>query len=73
MKQSLAELADIEVSIDLLPELPVHAEWLRLVAKYRVSGKNILDARLVAAMNGMAYSRSPPSTARISPDMRKFL
>jgi predicted nucleic acid-binding protein len=34
----------------LLPELPIHGEWLRLVTKYRVSGKNVHDARLVAAM-----------------------
>ena len=50
VEQTRAELADIEVSIDLVPELPVHTEWLRLVTKYRVSGKNVHDARLVAAM-----------------------
>jgi len=36
--------------LHLLPELPVHEEWLRLVTRYRVSGKNVHDARLVAAM-----------------------
>ena len=50
VEQTLVELADIELSIDLLPELPVHAEWQRLVTSYRVSGKNVHDARLVAAM-----------------------
>lgn len=34
----------------LLPELPLHNAWKRLVVDYRVSGKNAHDARLVAAM-----------------------
>lgn len=33
-----------------LPETPLHDQWERLVANYRVSGKNCHDARLVAAM-----------------------
>ena len=50
IEQAQAELADFEELVDLLPELPVHHEWLRLVTKYRVSGKNVHDARLVASM-----------------------
>jgi predicted nucleic acid-binding protein len=34
----------------LLQEVPVHDVWLHLVKKYRVSGKSVHDARLVAAM-----------------------
>jgi predicted nucleic acid-binding protein len=34
----------------LLPEQPLQSEWERLVATYRVAGKNSHDARLVAAM-----------------------
>ncbi len=46
----LTELDDLGESGEMLPELPVHAEWLDLVTKYRVLGKNVHDARLVAAM-----------------------
>ena len=49
-EQTLEELSELDESIDMLQELPVHMEWLRLVTKYRVSGKNVHDARLVAAM-----------------------
>jgi predicted nucleic acid-binding protein len=50
-------IEDVEIELDglkklfrILPELPVHEEWQRLVLQYRVSGKNVHDARLVAAM-----------------------
>lgn len=50
VEQTVIELLDLCGIVDLLPEVPVHAEWLRLVTQYRVSGKNVHDARLVAAM-----------------------
>jgi len=44
------EIAGFKKLFRVLPELPIHEEWLRLVTKYRVMGKNVHDARLVAAM-----------------------
>jgi predicted nucleic acid-binding protein len=45
---------ELAVLIDLFPLLPepvsIFDEWQRLVTRYRVSGKNTHDARLVAAM-----------------------
>jgi predicted nucleic acid-binding protein len=49
-EQTFVELSDFEQLFDLLPELPVHDEWVYLVKKYRVSGKSVHDARLVVAM-----------------------
>jgi predicted nucleic acid-binding protein len=49
-EQAAAEVSDLKRLFDLLPELPLQDEWQRLVAQYRVSGKNAHDARLVAAM-----------------------
>src|SRR5271165_2158335 len=46
----LFELDRLKHLFQVLPELPVHEEWQRLVIQYRVSGKNVHDARLVAAM-----------------------
>jgi len=41
----------IEARLRLLPDLPaVHTEWRRLLVDYRVSGVQVHDARLVAAM-----------------------
>lgn len=41
----------IESHFRLLPETPtVHAEWRRLLVDYNVSGVQVHDARLVAAM-----------------------
>ena len=34
----------------VLPEIPLYDQWLSLVSNYRVSGKNVHDAQLVAAM-----------------------
>ena len=41
----------IESRLRLLPDTPaVHNEWRRLLVEYRVSGVQVHDARLVAAM-----------------------
>jgi predicted nucleic acid-binding protein len=43
---------DVEAWFDLLPDsLAVHNEWRRLLVDYRVSGVQVHDARLVAAMH----------------------
>jgi predicted nucleic acid-binding protein len=49
-EQAAAEVDTLMRLFVLLPELPLLQEWRRLVAAYRVSGKNTHDARLVAAM-----------------------
>jgi predicted nucleic acid-binding protein len=49
-EQAAAEIDTLMRLFVLLPELPLLQEWRRLVAAYRVSGKNTHDARLVAAM-----------------------
>ncbi|MGD0292487.1 MAG: PIN domain-containing protein [Terracidiphilus sp.] len=42
---------EVEAWFDLLPDsLAVHNEWRRLLVDYRVSGVQVHDARLVAAM-----------------------
>jgi len=42
----------MEARFRLLPDSPaVHDEWRRLLVEYRVSGVQVHDARLVAAMN----------------------
>ncbi len=50
IEETAVELETMQSLFRVLPELPVHEEWLRLVTRYRVSGKNVHDARLVAAM-----------------------
>jgi len=41
----------LESRLRLLPDIPaVHTEWRRLLVDYRVSGVQVHDARLVAAM-----------------------
>jgi predicted nucleic acid-binding protein len=49
-EQASAEVEALKRLFVLLPESPLLEEWARLVVKYRVSGKNTHDARLVAAM-----------------------
>jgi len=49
-EQAAAEVGALKRLFVLLPELPLHDAWERLVVDYRVSGKNAHDARLVAAM-----------------------
>jgi predicted nucleic acid-binding protein len=49
-EQVKAEVDMLRRFFVLLPEHPLQDAWERLVADYRVSGKNVHDARLVAAM-----------------------
>jgi predicted nucleic acid-binding protein len=49
-EQATAEVDALKRLFVLLPELPLQDVWERLVTDYRVSGKNVHDARLVAAM-----------------------
>jgi predicted nucleic acid-binding protein len=49
-QQAATEVGALKRLFDLLPELPLQDEWERLVTHYSVSGKNVHDARLVAAM-----------------------
>jgi predicted nucleic acid-binding protein len=49
-EQAAKEIGALKHLFVLLPELPIQDAWERLVAEYRVSGKNAHDARLVAAM-----------------------
>lgn len=50
VNQTILEVNRLSLLFELLPEVPIHDEWLRLVTKYQVLGKNVHDARLVAAM-----------------------
>ena len=50
VEEAMVEMVGFKQLFTLLPEEPMQAEWERLVAMYRVSGKNSHDARLVAAM-----------------------
>lgn len=45
------ELTGLKRLFSVLPELPLQAEWERLVISLRISGKNSHDARLIAAIN----------------------
>jgi predicted nucleic acid-binding protein len=49
-EQAVIEIEQVRRFWTVLPELPLHDEWERVVRMYRVSGKNTHDARLVAAM-----------------------
>jgi predicted nucleic acid-binding protein len=49
-EQVIDEVASMRRLFSELPELPIQETWERLVQSYSVSGKNIHDARLVAAM-----------------------
>jgi len=49
-EQATREVDALKRLFVLLSELPLQDAWERLVADYRVSGKNAHDARLVAAM-----------------------
>lgn len=50
IEQAAGEIQSLRGLFALVPELPIHSEWERLVNLYRVSGKSTHDARLVAAM-----------------------
>jgi predicted nucleic acid-binding protein len=48
----LAEVANMEEDLELLPDIPpLYAEWKALVVRHGVIGVKVHDARLVAAMN----------------------
>ena len=50
--QSEAEVSKIESFLTVLPDGPaIYPEWRRLVIAHAVSGKQVHDTRLVAAMN----------------------
>jgi len=49
--QAEVELVSLKNLFALLPESPeIFSEWEKIVLQYRVSGKQVYDARLVAAM-----------------------
>ena len=51
-EEVLREVASIEESLTLLPDVPaVYAAWKRLVYDYQVQGVKVYDARLVAVMS----------------------
>ena len=50
VERAMDEVAALKRLFSWLPEAPLQGEWERLVAAYRVCGKNCHDARLVAAM-----------------------
>jgi predicted nucleic acid-binding protein len=49
-EQASAEIETLKSLFYLLPEFPLQSTWEQLVVRYRISGKNVHDARLVAAM-----------------------
>ena len=50
--QTATELQRIETMLTILPDNPaVYPEWRRLVIQHSVSGKQVHNTRLVAAMN----------------------
>jgi len=53
------------------PERPLHEEWERLVVRYRVSGKSVHDARLVATMIVHGAGAILTFNVQISPAIRK--
>ena len=48
--QASVEVEALQQSFVLLTEIPIHDVWQRMVIQYRVSGKGVHDARLVATM-----------------------
>lgn len=51
-EEVLREVASIEESLTLLPDVPtIYAAWKRIVHDYRVQGVKVYDARLVAVMS----------------------
>ena len=49
-EQTVFENEYLKYFFRLLPEVPIHDEWQRIVVKHRISGKSAHDIRLVAAM-----------------------
>jgi predicted nucleic acid-binding protein len=51
-EEVLGEVASIEGSLSLLPDVPaIYAAWKRIVYDYKFQGVKVYDARLVAVMN----------------------
>jgi predicted nucleic acid-binding protein len=51
-EEVLREVASIEESLTLLPDVPtIYAAWKSIVHDYKVQGVKVFDARLVAVMN----------------------
>jgi predicted nucleic acid-binding protein len=49
--ESVRQIADLKRLFELLPDTPdIFSEWERIVLQYKVSGKQVHDARLIAAM-----------------------
>jgi len=52
------EVSRLEGILVLLPDVPaIYGEWRRLVVSHSISGAQVYDARLVAAMNVYGVSR----------------
>jgi predicted nucleic acid-binding protein len=52
LAQTETEVSRIEALLTVLPDSPaIYPEWRRLVVAHSVSGKQVHDARIVAAMN----------------------
>lgn len=70
VRQTLAELAQIKSVFQLLHDSPaIYLEWEKLVTQHSVLGKNVHDARLVAAMN--VFSLDTLLTSN-KPDFKRF-
>jgi predicted nucleic acid-binding protein len=55
---TLIRAEQIESKFRLLPDIPaVHTQWRKLLVDYRVSGAQVHDARLVAAMHVHGVNR----------------
>lgn len=50
IQETIAELTAIKQHFPMVPETPLYPAWESLVNNYQVVGKNVHDARLVAAM-----------------------
>ena len=55
IKQTDAEVTQIENLLTVIPDIPaVYTQWRRLVVQHSVSGIQVHDARIVAAMKAHA-------------------
>lgn len=55
IKQTNAEVTQIENLLTVIPDIPeVYTQWRRLVVQYSVSGIQVHDARIAAAMKAHA-------------------
>lgn len=70
VNQTLAEIARIKSVFQLLSDVPtIYQEWEKLVTQHAVLGKNVHDARLVAAMNVFGLDTLLTSN---KPDFKRF-